>query len=159
MEIVPIGDKPLFGDWMTQEIDGKKVFVTPITKEDVKLLPDVETQTGTESEYFKLKDHLMSLKSRKNSTNDQLEKQKLMEEINIVEAQLKNYESVSKRMTVGSTEFQLLERIRVTDQHAQHMQDLIAKGELTDEILASEALKGKIIRNSKGQLEVDKKFS
>ena len=158
MEIVPIGDKPLFGDWMTQEIDGKKVFVTPITKEDVKLLPDVETQTGTESEYFKLKDHLMSLKSRKNSTNDQLKKQKLMEEINIVEAQLKNYESVSKRMTVGSTEFQLLERIRVTDQHAQHMQDLIAKGELTDEILASEALKGKIIRNSKGQLEVDKKL-
>lgn len=158
MEVVPIGDKPLFGDWITQEIDGKKVFVTPITKEDVKLLPDVETQTGTESEYFKLKDHLISLKSRKNSTNNQLEKQKLMEEINIVEAQLKNYESVSKRMTIGSTEFQLLERIRVTDQHAQHMQDLIAKGELTDEILASEALKGKIIRNSKGQLEVDKKL-
>lgn len=158
MDIVPIGDKPLFGDWITQEIDGKKVFVTPITKEDVKLLPDIETQSGTESEYFKLKDQLISLKSRKNSTNDQLEKQKLIEEINIIEAQLKNYESVSKRMTVGSTEFQLLERIRVTNQHAQHMQELIAKGELTDEILASEALKGKVIINKKGQLEVAEKL-
>lgn len=159
MEVVPIDkNKPLFGDWLSQEIDGKKVFVTPITKEDVKLLPDVETQTGTESEYFKLKDQLMSLKSRKNSTDNQLEKQKLIEEIGVIEAQLKNYESVSKRMTVGSTEFQLLERIRVTDQHAQQMQDLIAKGKLSDEILASEALKGKVIRNSKGQLQVDEKL-
>lgn len=73
----------------------------------------------------------------------------------MIEAQLKNYESVSKRMTVGSTEFQLLERIRVTDQHAQQMQDLIAKGKLSDEILASEALKGKVIRNSEGQLQVN----
>lgn len=160
MELVSLEDtgKKLFGDWMTQEINGQKVFLTPITKEDVKLLPDVETQTGTESEYFKLKDQLMSLKSRKNSTNDQLEKQKLMEEINIIEAHLKNYESVSKRMTIGSTEFQLLERIRVTDQHARQMQDLINEGKLTDEILASEALKGKIVRDANGDLIVSKKL-
>ena len=150
------GEK-LFGDWTTEEIDGKKVFISPITKESVKLLPDVETQTGTESKYFEIQEHLKVLRSRKNSSNDPTERTRLMEQISVLEQELKNYESVSKRMSIGSTEFQLLERIRVTDQHAQQMQELIAKGELTDEIIASEALKGRV-RMVDGKIEVDDKL-
>lgn len=163
MEIVSLEEtgKKLFGEWTTEKIDGKDVFITPITKENVKLLPDVETQTGTESRYFELQEHLKILKSRKNSTNDDTERNKLIGQISKIEQELKNYESVSKRMTIGSTEFQLLERIRVTDQHAQQMQELIAKGEegikIVDELLASDALRGKV-RMVDGRLQVDEKM-
>ena len=159
MEYVSLEEtgQKLFGEWTTEEIDGKQVFMNPITKESVKLLPDVETQTGTESRYFELQENLKVLRSRKNSTNSSKERIALSEQIAVLEQELKNYESVSKRMTIGSTEFQLLERIRVTDQHAQQMQDLIAKGELTDEILASEALKGKV-RMVDGRIEIDEKM-
>ena len=155
MDIVELKDQKLFGEWLTEEIDGKKVFMTPVTKESVKLLPDVETQTGTENKYFELKETIMNLKSRKNSTNDQKEKLKLSEDIATLEKELRNYEFASKRMSIGSTEYQLLERIRVTDQHAKQMQELIAKGELTDEILATEALKGKIKLGDDNFLKVD----
>lgn len=152
----------LFGEWMTEEVDGKNVFLTPITKESVKLLPDVETQTGTESEYFKLKDQLLSLKSRKNSTNDASERQKLIEDIGLIESQLKNYESVSKRMSVGTTEFQLLERMRVTEQHAQQMQELMNNGkidsETADYLLASDALRGRVVRGEDGRIRVNDKL-
>lgn len=156
-EDTPYTVKKLFGDWTTEKIDGKDVYMNPITKESVKLLPDVETQTGTESRYFELQETLKQLRSRKNSSNDVTERTKLAGQIAQLENELKNYESVSKRMTIGSTEYQLLERIRVTDQHAQQMQELIAKGELTDEILATEALKGKV-RMTDGRLEVDEKM-
>lgn len=145
----------IFGEWLTEEIDGKNVFTMPVTKESVKLLPDVETQTGTENRYFELKETIMNLKSRKNSSNDQREKLKLSEDIATLEKELRNYEFASKRMSISSTEYQLLERIRVTDQHAKQMQDLMAKGELTDEILASEALKGKIHLGDDSLLKVD----
>lgn len=159
MEIVSLEEtgQKLFGEWTTEKIEGKDVYMNPITKESVKLLPDVETQTGTESRYFEIQETLKQLKSRKNSTNDPTERDKLIGQISKLEQELKNYESVSKRMSIGSTEYQLLERIRVTEQHAQQMQSLIAKGELTDEILASEALKGKV-RMVDGRIEIDDKM-
>lgn len=157
LEIVDLKEtgQKIFGEWLTEEIDGKQVFTTPITKESVKLLPDVETQTGTENRYFELKETIMNLKSRKNSSNDQREKLKLSEDIATLEKELRNYEFASKRMSIGSTEHQLLERIRVTDQHAKQMQDLMAKGELSDEILASAALKGKIHLGDDNLLKAD----
>lgn len=145
----------IFGDWRTETLDGKKVYTAPITKESVKLLPDVETQTGTEHTYFEIKKTLVDLKTRKNLTNDQLEKTRLSEQINTLETELRNYESVSKRMTLGVTEMQLLERMQVTNKQVDEIQKLIDTNKLTDEILATEALKGKIVRNSEGKLVAD----
>ena len=161
MEVVPLKEsgQKIFGDWTTEEIDGKKVFISPITKESVKLLPDVETQTGTESRYFELQETLKKLRAEKNSTKSHSERLKKQEQISAIEQELKNYESVSKRMSIGSTEFQLLERIKVTEQHAQEIQALIESGEegarVVDELLASNALRGKIIRNAEGRIEID----
>lgn len=145
----------IFGEWKKEKIDGKDVFTVPITKESVKLLPDVETQTGTEQAYFEIKKTLMDLKTRKSITKDQLEKTRLTEEINKLENTLRNYESVSKRMSIGVTEMQLLERMQVTNKQVEEIQELINTNKLTDEILASEALKGKIVRTSEGELVAD----
>lgn len=145
----------IFGEWKTEMVDGKKVYTVPITKESVKLLPDVETQTGTEHTYFEIKKTLVDLKTRKSITNDQLEKTRLTEQINTLEKELRNYESVSKRMSLGVTEMQILERMQVTNNQVNEIQELISKGELTDKILATEALKGKIVRDAEGKLVAD----
>lgn len=169
MELVPLDktkNKVLYGEWTTEtvNIDGKdhKVFMSPITKENVKLLPDVETQTGTESRYFEIQEQLKILKARKNSTGNEEERTQLIGKIAQLESELKSYESVSKRMTIGSTEYQLLERIKVTDAHAQELQSLMNQDkeskDLVERLLASDALKGKISRNEDGALEVSEKI-
>lgn len=127
-----------------------------VTKEVVKLLPDVETQSGTDAVYFELKETLQLLKSQKNSSNDQLEKTQIAEKIVKIEEQIRNIESGSKRMKLGNREIQLLDRIRVTEKHAQEIESLIKKGELTDEIIASQALRGKVTRTAEGAIEIDK---
>lgn len=129
-----------------------------ITKEVVKLLPDVETQSGTDAEYFALKDKIRELKLQKEMTDDDALRLQLSENIAILEGRAKDIESVSKRMKIGKTEVQLLERIKITDKHAQKIEDLINKGEVSDEILASQALKGRIFRDENNKIKVDEAF-
>lgn len=137
-----------------QNLDG--IIDVAITKEVVKILPDVETQSGTDAAYFELQETLKLLKSQKDTSNSEIEKVKINEKIVKIEEQIKNYESGSKRMKLGNTEIQLLDRIRVTEKHAEQIESMIRKGELTDEIIASQALRGKVIRDENGAIAIDK---
>lgn len=137
------------------KIEDSDVF---ISKEVVKLLPDVETQSGTDAEYFSLKEQIKELKLQKELTDNMSLKMELSEKISALENRAKDIETVSKRMKIGKTEVQLLERIRITDKHAQKIEDLINKGELSDEILATQAFKGRVIRDVDNKIKIDEAF-
>ena len=107
----------MLGVWRKEVIDNKEVLVAPITKESIKLLPDVETQSGTESEYFDLQSQVLNLKKQINKTNEKEEKATLLKQLNAYEEELRNYENISKRMKIGDLEYQLLDRMRVTDDY------------------------------------------
>lgn len=65
MELKEITENnPVLGAWRKEIIGDKEVLVAPITKESMKLLPDVETQSGTEHRYFDLQAQVLNLKKR-----------------------------------------------------------------------------------------------
>lgn len=155
MELVPITeDNPVLGAWRKEAIDGKDVLVAPITKESMKLLPDVETQSGTEHKYFELQAQVLNLKKEISKQNDKEAKATLLKKLNSYEEELRNHENVSKRMKIGNLEFQLLERMGITDDYLHGIQRNIRDGNVDEAVLANKALKGKIIRAEDGNLKI-----
>ena len=155
MKLVPITEKnPVLGVWRKEVIDNKEVLVAPITKESIKLLPDVETQSGTESEYFDLQSQVLNLKKQINKTNEKEEKATLLKRLNAYEEELRNYENISKRMKIGDLEYQLLDRMRVTDDYLNMLNRNLSDESVKESVLANQAIKGKIIRGENGKLEI-----
>ena len=158
--------KEVVGAFYSREIDGKTVLLGAQTKENVKYVTDVETQTGVTDEYFTLKKYSTDLKKKKigleqqlNSTNNAKEKSKITKdllsvknELSIAQDELAGYEVTVKIMRFGDQELSIVNRIAITQANIDQMNDLMNKGELDANILNSYSLKGRINTNETGRI-------
>lgn len=149
-----IENNPVLGAWRKEIIGDKEVLVAPITKESMKLLPDVETQSGTEHRYFDLQAQILNLKKEMNKSNNKEHKANLLKKINAYEEELRNYENISKRMKIGNLEYRLLDRVAVTDDYLNLLNRNLSDESVKEAVLANKALKGKIVRGDDGTLEI-----
>lgn len=135
---------------------GRKIIQGSKTYEPIKILRDAETQTGVPQEFLDMKTRLRKLETQRIRTDNKHEKNMLDLEILKLKNNIQAYEGTVKQMKVGDQELAILERISITDAHADKMASLIEKGELsgdiTDQLLASNALKDKIVRRADGQI-------
>ena len=135
-------------------IGDKEVLVAPITKESMKLLPDVETQSGSEYRYFELQKQSLELKKEIKASGDKSEKDALMKRVNAIDEELRNYESISKRMKITNLEYQLLDRIGITDDYLNLLDSHLADKTVHESTLVEGILKGKIERGEDGNLKI-----
>ena len=149
----------IVGSFYTTQRNGKTVILGTQSKENVKYVTDVETQTGVTDEYFVLKKQATDLKKKKiylerdiSSTNDEKVISTLTHELNSVkdalrevETELIPYEGTVKITRVGDQELSILNRMAITQGHVDQMNKLIEKGEFNSDILETGALKGRMI--------------
>ena len=155
MELEEITSKnPVLGAWQKEMIGDKEVLVAPLTKESMKLLPDVETQSGTEYRYFELQKESLNLKQQIKLSGDKEKKDALMKRVNAIDEELRNYESISKRMKITNLEYQLLDRIGITSDYLNLLDSHITDKTVDESTLVSGILKGKIERGEDGNLKI-----
>ena len=155
MEFEEITEKnPVLGAWQKEMIGDKEVLVAPITKESMKLLPDVETESGSEYRYFELQKQSLELKKEIKASGDKGEKDALMKRVNAIDEELRNYESISKRMKITNLEYQLLDRIGITDDYLNLLDSHLADKTVHESTLVEGILKGKIERGKDGNLKI-----
>ena len=137
-----------------------KVILSTNTRENVKYVKDAETQTGVNAEYFELKKTSRELKKEKinlekqiqSTTNNSPEQNKLKlrlldikNKINDIDEDIAAYSGAVKTMKFGDQELSILERISVTEAHANKINELIESGEVNSStFLDSVAFRGKV---------------
>lgn len=119
------------------------------TRENIKYVRDVETQTGVNAEYYSLKQEISELKRKKiqlerekikgnNTNHNQLVEIKAR--IREAEDELTAYHGAVKEMRFSDQELSIVERIAITDAHADEIEKLMNEGELTYEALSKTSL-------------------
>lgn len=152
-----------------ETINDAKVILGTNSREGVKYVKDSETQSGVTQEFLQLKTLNKNLKMQKiniqtrmnkidkgsdeyNALNLQLIK--INKQLDHVEGHLASYSGAVKAMTVGDQELSILERISITQSHADKINDLILSGEIDNSMfLNSIAFQGKVKVNSDGTLK------
>ena len=141
-------------------VQDAKVILSTNTRENVKYVKDAETQTGVNAEYFELKKTSRALKKEKielekqiqSTTNNSPEQNKLKlklldikNKINDIDEDIAAYSGAVKTMKFGDQELSILERISVTEAHANKINELIESGEVNSStFLDSVAFRGKV---------------
>lgn len=143
------------------------------SRENFKYVRDAETQTGVSAQYFELKKTNRELKkakidleSRITTTKDIREKEALKVQLIEIKSQISeisdklgDYSEAVKTMRVGDQELAILERISMTQAHADNINELINSGEVNrDTFLNSVAFQGKVKKNKDGTLTFDEDF-
>lgn len=141
------------------------------TREPLKYVKDAETQTGVTAEFFELKKTNRELQKRRIELEKQLNgavsgskehatlnlqlldvKNKLQD----VNENISAYTGAVKTMKLGDQELSILERVSMTDAHAEKINELISSGEVSrDTFLNSVAFQGKVKIGQDGRLEFD----
>lgn len=158
--------KEVVGSFYSRNINGKTVLLGAQTKENTKYVTDVETQTGVTDEYFQLKKVSTNLQKEKielekqmNSTNDEKVKStlnrelmKVKEQISNVQEELSSYEGTIKIMKFSDQELSIVNRVAVTQSHISQINELIDKGEVSNDIIDSLSLKGRLHIGAEGKV-------
>ena len=158
--------KEVVGSFYSRNINGKTVLLGAQTKENTKYVTDVETQTGVTDEYFQLKKVSTNLQKEKielekqmNSTNDEKVKStlnrelmKVKEQISNVQEELSSYEGTVKIMKFSDQELSIVNRVAVTQSHISQINELIDKGEVSNDIIDSLSLKGRLHIGAEGKV-------
>lgn len=156
--------KEIIGAYYSTVMDGKTVILGAQTKENTKIMTDVETQTGVTDEYFMLKKGLTNLKKErieleaamqfaksdveKSALNKKLIKVK--NEINKAQQSLNEYEGAVKTMRVGDQELSIINRIAITQAQVNQINDLIENGELDSSVLDTTLVRGVLQKGQDG---------
>lgn len=157
----------LVGAFYSRQVDGKTVILGAQSKENTKIVTDVETQTGVTDEYFTLKKSLTNLKKEKielesamNSTNDSAVKSslnkellKVKNEINQAQDLLSDYDGSVKTMKFSDQELSIINRVAITQSHIDQINELIDKGELELDSINTLSLKGRLIVGADGKVK------
>lgn len=156
--------KEMVGAYYSTIIDGKTVILGAQTKENTKIMTDVETQSGVTDEYFTVKKALTELKKEKieletalNTTKDNKNRsilnKKLIEvknEISKIQQDLSQYDDAVKTVRVGDQELSIINRIAITQSQVDSINDLIAENKMDENVLDSMVLRGKIYQGDDG---------
>lgn len=158
--------KEAVGAYYSRNVNGKTVLLGAQTKENIKYVSDVETQTGATDEYFSLKKQSTDLKTKKielerqlNVTDDPELRSELNDQLIRIKNKLRNtedtlidYEGTIKTMRFGDQEVSILNRIAITQSHVDKISDLMNDGQLRNDALDSYSLKGRISRDVDGSI-------
>ena len=156
--------KEMVGAYYSTKIDGKTVILGAQTKENTKIMTDVETQSGVTDEYFAIKKALTNLKKEKieletalntakDDTNKSILNKKLIEvknEISKVQQDLSQYDDAVKTTRVGDQELSIINRIAITQSQVDSINDLISDNKMDEKVLDDMILRGKIYQGEDG---------
>ena len=153
-------------------VDGKfikdaKVAIGTNTRENVKYVRDAETQTGVTAEYFEmlktkkeLKKERIGLEKQMIKSTDPSEKSAIQQQIMKIDSMLEDIDSKAgtmKTMRFGDQELSILERVSLTEAHAEQIEKMINNGELdTKTLLSSHAFKDHLTENADGTVTFSK---
>lgn len=155
-----------------ETIDNANVILYSNTRENLKYVRDAETQTGVNAEYFELKKESRNLKKQQIALEAEManakgpEKNALQVKLMGVKTRLANinedmaaYSGAVKTMKFGDQELAVLERMTITQAHADKINELIESGEVNkDTFLNSVAFQGKVKVGEDGKLEFSNDF-
>ena len=152
-----------------EEVKDADIIMGTNTRETLKYVRDSETQSGVTEEYFELR------KARKNLKREKIEIEKKLQgatkgskeranlemqlldiknKIDDVSEGLAAYDGAIKTMKFGDQELSILERVSITEAHAEKINDLIISGEVSkDSFLNSAAFESKVTLESNGRLK------
>lgn len=168
-------DTPMIGDFDYKEMlhpetnEKIKVLTNANTKEMFSFVKDPETQTSYDYEFLSLKRKEVELRKEKIAINKQIDdlsktkdpalkaelsqlkqqRELIKSELDNVSEHVKSYNTVVKAMKMGDQEIAIMERLALTNSHADFIKDLIDKNE-DDSLLQADSIRGMF--KSKGDL-------
>ena len=159
--------KEIVGAFYSRQVEGKTVILGAQTKENTKIVTDVETQTGVTDEYFALKKSLTNLKKEKielesvmNSTNDEVVKSsinrdllKVKDKLDDIQDALSDYDGTVKTMKFSDQELSIINRVAITQSHIDQINELIDEGKFDVSAIDTLSLKGRLIIGAEGKIE------